>query len=346
MTESTLLREIHEQPEVLRRLIEEGTPELRRIAGALQGTFEYVVIAARGTSDNAARYAQYLLGARNALQVALATPSLFTLYDRPPSFAGALVIGISQSGQSPDIVSVVEEARRQGRPTLALTNTPASPLAELSEHCIELRAGEERAVAATKTYTASLLALALLAAFLEGRESDLEPLRRVPDLVTETLELAQPRMGRAERYRYMEHCAVVGRGYNYATAFEIALKVKELTGIVAEPYSSADFRHGPIGMVREGFPTLAVAPTGAVYDDVRELIARLDALGGELLVVSDRAELLERAHLPLPLPAGIPEWLTPMLAVLPGQLLGYHLARARGLDPDQPEGLQKVTETW
>jgi len=334
-----------EQPRVIRRLLEEERGPIARLVEAVRGSFDYVVIAARGTSDNAARYAQYLFGAHNRLQVALATPSLFSLYGRPPSLDRALVIGISQSGQSPDIVSVLAEGRRQGRPTIAITNDPASPLAEAAGWVIQLHTGKEQAVAATKTYTASLAALALFSSLLEGDEGRARELERLPDSIEETLTTLAPLMGRVERYRYMAHCAVIGRGFNYATAFEIALKVKELTRTVAEPYSSADFRHGPIALVRDGFPVMVIAPSSAVSADIQDLTADVLRRGAELLLISDQPELLEQAHLPLPLPGGMPEWLSPLMAVLPGQLFGLHLALARGFNPDQPQGITKVTET-
>ena len=346
MTSSLLENEIAEQPAVIQRLLDQESSNVERISGTITGTFDYVVIAARGTSDNAARYAKYLLGAHNQLQVALATPSLFTLYAKPPNFSGALVVGISQSGQSPDIAAVVREASQQGRPTLAITNQAGSPLAKSADHNILLQAGEEQAVAATKTYTASLVSIALLSCYLGQAGADLAAIQQLPNLITRTLDNLRVPMQRVERYRYMDHCAVIGRGYNYATAYEIALKIKELTHIVAEPYSSADFRHGPIGMVREGFPVMLVGPSGSVYEDIKDLVQRLKELACELLVISDRQQLLDQAQLAMQLPSGVPEWLTPILAVLPGQLIGLNLARAKGLDPDQPRGLRKVTETW
>jgi glucosamine--fructose-6-phosphate aminotransferase (isomerizing) len=348
---SILEKEIFEQPAVIARLLERETENVGRLAADLKGRFDYVLIAARGTSDNAARYAQYLLGAYNQLPVALATPSLFTMYRQPPQLAGALVVGISQSGQSPDIVSVVTEGRKQGRPTLALTNDVASPLAQAAEYCVPLHAGPERAVAATKTYTSALAALALLSSSLSdhghggAQDERMAELRRLPERLSQTLAGLTPVLSRVERYRYMSHCAVIGRGYNYATCFEIALKIKELTRVVAEPYSSADFRHGPIAMIHDGFPVILVAPEGAVLADICDLITDLQHLGAEQLIISEDARLLEDAHLALPIPADVPEWLTPLVAVLPGQLFALTLAQVKGLDPDEPVGLSKVTET-
>jgi glucosamine--fructose-6-phosphate aminotransferase (isomerizing) len=345
MGKSITEQEISEQPQVIQKLLDEETGRIQQIADQLRGKFKYMLIAARGTSDNAARFSQYLFGAHNRLPVALATPSLFTLYHYPPRVDEALVVGISQSGQSPDIVSVLREGRRQGRPTLAITNAPGSPLAETADHVIQLHAGEERAVAATKTYTASLAAMALFSCALESNAGWFEDLKRIPQLMEQTIAGIQPVLGRFERYRYMSHCAMVGRGFNYATTFEIALKVKELTRVVAEPYSSADFRHGPIAMVINGFPVMVIAPSGQVNQDITEMIEELTQLDSELLLISDQPALLKKANLALPIPAGVPEWLTPLVAVLPGQLFAMQLSKAKGLDPDHPRGLHKVTET-
>lgn len=346
MAGEILEREIYEQPRVVEQLLEAERDNVKSLVEELRGKFDYVIIAARGTSDNAARYAQYLLGAHNQLPVGLATPSLFTLYGKPPKLDGALVIGISQSGRSPDIVAVVEEAKRQGRPTLAITNAPESPLAQNADHLLTLHAEFEKAVAATKTYTASLASLALLSATISENPEHFQHLQELPDFMNKTLSLSEQMLPRVERYRYIEHCAVIGRGFNYSTAFEISLKVKELTRVVAEPYSSADFLHGPISMIHGGFPVLVIAPKGAVYQDMRSITERLVALNSEILLISDESDLMKYANLPMPLPPGLREWLTPLVAVIPGQLFSLALARSRDLDPDKPEGLTKVTETW
>ena len=343
---SHLREEIHEQPAVLRMLLEREEENAQRIAAAVrQCDVRYVVVAARGTSDNAARYGQYLLGSHNRLPVALATPSLFSVYQAPPSLRGALVAGISQSGQSKDIVAVLAEGRRQGVPTLAITNKPDSPLAAQADFVLPVHAGEERAVAATKTYTAQLAALALLSCALEGDGERLAALEQIPGVVAQVLD-GEERIARAvERYRYMETCVVLGRGYNYATAFEIALKLKELNYLVAESYSSADFMHGPIAVVGSGFPALVVAPGGRMFETMHRFGLELKSRGAELLVISDREALLREAVTPLPLPAGVPEWLSPIVAVVPGQLFALHLTLAKGNDPDRPAGLKKVTIT-
>ena len=341
-----LRKEIFEQSRVLAELIEAEEDNATRVAEEIRRRgVRYIVIAARGTSDNAARYGQYLFGAYNRLPVGLATPSLFSIYNQPPRLEDGLIIGISQSGQSPDIVAVLEEGQRQGAPTLAVTNDPDSSLAAQADYVIPLHAGEERAVAATKTYTAQLTALALLSCALGDDPARLEALRRVPLAVERVLDGEELIAEAVERYRYMETCVVLGRGYNYATAFEIALKLKELNYLIAEPYSSADFMHGPIAVVGSGFPSLVIAPSGKMFDTMRDFTLELKSRGAELLIISDRQDLLAEAVTPLPLPEGVQEWLSPIVCVVPGQLFAYHLTLAKGYDPDHPQGLRKVTLT-
>jgi glucosamine--fructose-6-phosphate aminotransferase (isomerizing) len=343
---SHLQDEIRQQPQTLVRLLDREAENVRCIVDDLKARpIKYVVMAARGTSDNAARYGQYLFGAQNRLYVGLATPSLFSVYGEPPQLEGALVVGISQSGQSPDVVTVLEEAQRQGVPTLGITNDPASPLAAQSDYLIPLHSGEEHAVAATKTYTAQLAALALLSCTLSDDLERTEALRRVPLAVERVLGREELVAQAVERYRYMEACVVLGRGYNYATAFEIALKLKELNYLIAESYSSADFMHGPIAVVGTGFPALVVAPSGKMFDTMRDFSLELKSRGAELMVISNRQDLLSEAVTALPLPEGVPEWLSPIPAVVPGQLFALHLTLVKGNDPDQPQGLQKITVT-
>ncbi len=345
----SLYNEIFEQAEILGKLLHNQRPTSEQIAQAIREAKPcFVLLAARGTSDNAARYATYLWGARNRLSTALATPSLFTYYQSPPRLSGALVIGISQSGQSPDIVQVVAEGRRQGCLTLAITNAPDSPLAHAADLTFDLQAGEEKAVAATKTYTAELMAMAMLSTALLDQEAQTywEQLSRVPSWVEQVLALDSEIARRVERYRYMRHCLVIGRGFNYATAFEWALKLKELTYVIAEPYSSADLLHGPIAMVEESFPLLAIAPDGAVFDSMLPLLTRLrNEQGAELVILSNREEALRLAQSPIALPTDIPEWLTPLVSIVAGQLFACHLTRVKGYDTESPRHIRKVTRT-
>ena len=343
----TLQSEIFEQPERLAHLLHSQRETAEKIAAAIhQRNIRYVFLAARGTSDNAGRYANYLWGAQNQLPLALATPSLFTYYNRPPKLDGALVVGISQSGQSPDIVSVIEEGHRQSCLTLSITNAPDSPLARSADLVLNIQAGDERAVAATKTYTTELMAIAILSAALADDKTLWRELGKVSGWAEKVLRQDVPIARMAERYRYMRQCVVLGRGFNYCTAFEWALKLKELTYTVAESYSSADFQHGPIAMVEGGFPVLAVAPRGKVFDSMLEMLGRLrgDQLA-ELVVISDDKRALSLAQSPIQLPDGMPEWLTPIVSIIPAQLFTYHLTRAKGLNPEKPRTIAKVTET-
>lgn len=343
----TLHSEIFEQPERLASLLDKQKRTIVEIAGAIQARHvQYAFLAARGTSDNAGRYANYLWGAHNGLPLALATPSLFTYYQSPPRLQNALVIGISQSGQSPDIVSVLDEGRKQGCLTLAITNVPDSPLANVAELVIDIRVGTEKAVAATKTYTAELMAIAMLSAALNGSAERWQELASVPKWAAAGLALDKEIAQMTQRYRYMSHCVVLGRGFNYATAFEWALKLKELTYIIAEPYSSADFQHGPIAIVEGGFPILAVAPHGKVQASMRDMLTRLrKQKDAELVVISDDEAVLGLAQSQIRLPPGIPEWLTPLVCIVPAQLFACHLTEAKGYDTESPRSITKVTET-
>jgi glucosamine--fructose-6-phosphate aminotransferase (isomerizing) len=345
LSESFTFREIHEQPEVIEQLLKNQRKAIEELAQTIQSSgVNYAVIAARGTSDNAGRYAQYLLGS-TGLSVGLATPSLFSIYERPPKFGKALVMGISQSGKSPDIVAVLAEARRQGVLTAVITNEPHSDLAGYGDIVIDLGAGPERAVAATKTYTGELAAIARLAAALTGEPEMLAALHGIPQAMAKTLEMNETIARIAPRYRYMERSVVIGRGYNYATAFEMALKLKELTYSIVEPYSSADFLHGPLAMIESGFPVVLIAPAGKMQPGMQELAFTLRERQAEIISISDDPIILSSSRIPLSLPVSVPEWLSPLTSILPGQLFAMHIADVRGYDVDSPRGLKKVTET-
>jgi glutamine---fructose-6-phosphate transaminase (isomerizing) len=343
----TLHEEIHEQPACLEQLLRSQRRQAEAIAQAVRSlNIRYAFLAARGTSDNAGRYANYLWGSRNRLPLALATPSLFTYYQQPPKLDGALVIGISQSGRSPDIVSVLEEGRRQGCPTLAITNEPDSPLGKAADFLLDIQAGEEKAVAASKTYTAELMAVAMLSSALSDQETAWHELAQVPGWVEQVLVMDEEFAQMSQRYRYMEQCVVIGRGYNYATAFEWALKLKELSYVAAEPYSSADFLHGPIAIVERGFPVMAVVPTGEVFDSLLKLLIYLrNDLLAELVVISNEERALALAQSPILIPREIPEWLSPIVDIIPAQLFSFHLTHAKGYDTEKPRSIRKVTET-
>lgn len=352
----SLHAEIHEQPDVARRFLTEGRDAVDAVAAALRAApIDVVCIAARGSSDHAAIYAQYVLGALQRLPVALATPSLTSVYGVSPRFRRALVIGISQSGRSPDIVGVVAEARAQGAATVAITNAADSPLAAAAEHVIDVRAGAERAVAATKSYSAQLLAVAALAVAMGGAAADAwggddaarrTALARLPDAMAAALA-AEPDAARIAADRAgIARAVILARGFEYATAREWALKLKELAYLSADPYSAADFAHGPTALLEPGFPVLAIAPAGAALTTLAPQLATLRAERGiDLVTISDDPAVRAAASAAMATPAGVAEWLSPIVSILPAQLFAYHLTRARGLDTEQPRGLSKVTLT-
>jgi glucosamine--fructose-6-phosphate aminotransferase (isomerizing) len=339
--------EILEQPAAAQRLLDSASTELTPISAAVASRRpRFAVIAARGTSDNAGIYAQYLLAIRNGLVVALAAPSTITLYGARPNMADALVVGISQSGRSPDIVAVVEEARRQGALTVALTNDATSPLAETVDHVVDVHAGPERATAATKSYTTQLLAAALLSTALDAPSSrESADLAGLPALLSAALSAEAPARDLAATHAERQRAVVLGRGYSYPSAREWALKLQEMALVAAMSYSAADFEHGPLALAEPGLPVLAVAPSGPELEAQVALLTRLkEDHGARLLVISDAAAAREIDE-GLELPDGIPAWLAPIVEILPAQLYAYHLTVARGLDPERPRTISKVTET-
>jgi glutamine---fructose-6-phosphate transaminase (isomerizing) len=335
-----LEREIREQPDALARVLDENAGRVAKLARALRDRGEGdVMVAARGSSDNAARYAQYLFGERLGVPVALAAPSLESLHGAHavPRRRGDLVIGISQSGRSPDVVGVLEAARAVGTPTVAITNDGGSPLGGAADFVIELGVGMERSVAATKTYTGSLAVLAALVAELRGAGDEV---RRIPGLVGRAVDVSFAAVDRLEAGVAASHVLAVARGYNLATAMEIALKVRELTSTVAEGFSSADLMHGPIAAVMPGALAVLVAPDGEGRASVLEAGDALRRRGARTIAIG------EAPGAELPLPADVPEWLSPLVAVVPGQVLALRLAERAGRDVDAPTGLAKVTETY
>ena len=344
MPNSKMLAEIREQPEVLERILDEGWSEVLTASRAcLEDSLRSVMIAARGTSDNAALYAKYLFEVLLGLPTALASLSGFTLYESKMKLEGVLVVGLSQSGESKDVLEAVRRSGELGASTIALTNNEASSLAEAAQHHIFLRAGKEESVAATKTYTAELLVLYMLVSALKGEERLGGQVRGLPELSREVLEAEWEG---TERYRYAEYMVVTSRGYNLATAEEAALKLMETSYVVAQAFSTADLKHGPIAMIGQDFPVLVIAPPGKVRQDLRSLVESLEHRGAELVVISDNSSILEKASARFKVRAQCIDELSPILYAVPIQLLAENLARLKGLNPDSPRGLSKVTETW
>jgi glucosamine--fructose-6-phosphate aminotransferase (isomerizing) len=340
---SDMYREIHEQPEVLATILEEEWETVARAARTLRSRgFRFAMLAARGTSDNAALYAKYLFEIRLGVPVSLASPSAFTLYGSEMNLENVLVIGISQSGESKDVLEVLRRSRQLGAITLSVTNDESSSLASAADVHLWLRAGNEKSVAATKTYTAELLLLYLLIAALETSGPEPE-VQQLPEQARQVLEVAWEGV---ERYRYANYMTVASRGYNFATAKEAALKLMETTYTVTEAFSEADLRHGPMAMIGRDFPVVLIVPSGRAYQSMDSLAKGLASRGAELAVIGEDPDLVGEAAAGFLVPVSCPEELSPILYALPAQLLAHSVAELRGLDPDSPRGLSKVTETW
>jgi len=338
--------EIREQPDVAARLIEKTASAVEAIGARYHEVrARGIVIVARGSSDHAALYAKYLFGRRNRALVSLAAPSLFTRYASPPKLDGQCVIGISQSGASPDVVAVLEEAARQGAMTVAITNEPNSQLASIAQLLLPLHAGPERSVPASKTYTASLLALALISQAIDGEEGFGRALDRVPSSMAGALK-AEAELDAIAPALNGPRAIVLGRGFNFSTAEEIALKLTETSYVLARAWSVADFEHGPIAVVEPDFPVLLVGGGGAVEVDLNSIAKRLLDYGCAVIGLFDGAHTPQGLTTAVVHDSGLPEELTPLTLAVLGQLLAHHVALARGVDPDQPRALQKITRTW
>ena len=351
---SLMLQEIEEQPSALERTFREEFPRLRRFRQTLERhPPALVLLVARGTSDNAALFGRYLLETTTGVWVSLAAPSVLTLYRSKVRFPGTLVVGISQSGESTDTNFFLKAARKGGALTVGITNSPSSSITRLADEVFLVRAGKERSVAATKTYTGQLLMMYLLAYAL-GAPLDSRRLEALPSLAARALRLKPAMAALAERYRYMDHAVVVGRGLNYANAFEFSLKMMETCYVVAERFSSADFLHGPIALVERAFPVFLFAPPGPTWKANRTTLQKLRKLEAETIVISDPANAAAfdyatraiRVPGPIPAPPGFPaDLFTPIPYIVPAQLFAAALAAEKGFNPDHPRTLTKVTRT-
>ena len=351
---SKMLEEIRQQPVTLERTLRSEMRTAIRLRRRLERHRpKLIVLAARGTSDNAAQFGRYLLEITTGIPVSLAAPSIFTLYNATIDFDDVLVVAISQSGESTDTNLVLERAKEKGSITVGITNEADSSLANLAEYVFQVRAGKEKSVAATKTYTGQLMAFYLLAYAL-GAAIDPEDLKKIPDHAKSALDLESQIGERSERYTFITHGVVVGRGLNYSNAYEFALKLMETCYVVAERFSSADLLHGPIAVVESTFPSFLFAPSGVTWPGIKEMIARLQELKAETLVITDLAnrEAVQTSSRAICIPAKLSfkgplpeEVYTPIPYIIPAQLLAAALAEHKGLDPDRPRTLSKVTQT-
>ena len=343
---SYMLNEIHQQPDIVSKMVANERAAVKALADEIrQRDICFVVMAARGTSDHAAIYGKYLLEIVNGYPVALADPSVFTLYSAQMRMDRALVIGISQSGQAADVAEYLAESKRCGALTVDITNEPGSRLTTIADHSIYCHAEKEFGVAATKTYTSTLAALYLLSAELLGDESRIDGLLKCAEAMRSAMAIEEYVADRAERYRYMEEGYVLSRGLNYCTALEMALKLAETSYVGLKAYSAADFLHGPIAAVHQNEPCFLCAPPGKAHATMLDMAKRLRERDAETVIFSSDEDILSLATTRFKLDVAVEEELSPLVYIIPGQLLAYYLAVTRGYNPDEPKGLTKVTIT-
>ena len=343
-----MLQEIREQPQAIARLLAAERERVWQMCARWHDTPpRLIVLAARGTSDHAALYAKYLFEIQNGIPVVLAAPSVASVYHARVRMAGGLVIGISQSGEAADVIAVLQQAREQGADTLAITNVAASPLANAAEGIIELHAAPEVAVAATKTFTATMAVLLLLSAGMSRSAHLSDGLERIPTLLADVLLQEEALLGRVERFRYLSDCVLLGRGYDMAIAYELGLKLRETCYLRALPFATPDFVHGPIAILGDGLPVFAIANQGSTLPSVLEVLQQSKARGAEVVVIGNAEQALRLADVAFPVNRGqdVPEEISPFPAIVAGQLLAQRLSLLKGIDPDQPRGLNKVTIT-
>lgn len=338
-----MLDEIGEQPAALEKTIQEEQETATRIGDLIRSRdIDLIVLVARGSSDNAALFGRYLLEVTTGIPVSLSAPSVFTLYNAKLRLGRALVIGVSQSGEGDDINFVLERAKASGAFTVAVTNEADSTMANLADETLRIHAGRERSVAATKTYTGQMLLFYMLAAAIGDTRIDY---RRIPAYADEVLKLAPEVRSVAERYAFLENCVVVGRGYNYGNAYELALKLMETCYVVAERFSSADFFHGPLAIVERRFPVIHFGPKGAARQGSIELLERLEELNADRFSITNDADVARLSTRSIMLPESIEELLSPIPFIVPAQMLAAYLAEVKGIDADAPRSLSKVTKT-
>jgi glutamine---fructose-6-phosphate transaminase (isomerizing) len=340
-----MLKEIAEQPAALERTIKEERKKISQLARTLKGRdIKFIVLVARGSSDNAALFGRYLLEITTGIPVSLSAPSVHTIYGAKLKLDHALVIGVSQSGEGEDINKVLENARAGGAYSVGITNEPNSSMTRLVDEALLTHGGKERSVAATRTFTGQMLLFYMLAAEL-STEPPKFSYEAIPGFVDRALEQKAAILELVQRYVFMENCVVVGRGLAYANAYELALKLMETCYVVAERFSSADFLHGPLAMVERHFPVILFAPPGVMLPGVKSLIERLSELHADTLAITSDLEAARACTRSIIMPKEINEFLAPIPYIVPGQLFAALLAEAKGLDPDAPRSLSKVTRT-
>lgn len=338
-----MLEEIAEQPHVLERTIVAEQEKITKLGDFLrQKDIDLIILVARGSSDNAALFGRYLLEVTTGIPVSLSAPSVFTLYNARLRLKRAVVIGVSQSGEGADINLVLERARESGAFTIGITNEGESSMAKIADETLLIHAGREKSVAATKTYTGQMLHFYMLAHAIGDKRLDYQ---RIPEFTQKALELQDKVKEVVQRYIFMENCVVVGRGMNYGNSYELALKLMETCYVVAERFSSADFFHGPLAIVERRFPVILFAPVGVTRASSLDLLGRLRELNADRLSITNDDDVADLSTYSIRLSPDIDEFLSPIPFIVPAQLFAAHLSEAKGLDPDAPRSLSKVTKT-
>ncbi|HHV80659.1 TPA: SIS domain-containing protein [bacterium] len=335
--------EIREEPEIVGKILNNNINVLLKIKSYLEKRYlDGIYISARGTSDNASNLGKYLIESMLGYTVALSAPSLFTIYKTPPSLKNRIVIGVSQSGRGEDVCEVIAQGKKDGALCIAITNDPDSPLAEMSDEVILCWAGEEKSVPATKTYLAEIFNLYLFCAILSDRTDILNLLKNdIPLYIKEVIDKSYGID--VTRFHFMDRCIVIGRGFNYPSAIEFSLKLKETSYIFSESFSSADFLHGPLVLVSPQMPIFIFMPSGPSYKHLKEVIGILEEKNTE--VFSFSFERLKEERLNFVLPFKVDEVLSPLLFAPAFQIFANRLAVEKGINPDNPRYLKKVTIT-
>ena len=338
-----MLEEIGEQPEVLEKTIKAERAKIEKLGVFLRSKdIDLIVLVARGSSDNASLFGRYLLETNCGIPVSLAAPSVYTLYNTKLKLNRAVVIGVSQSGEGVDINHVLQDAKQAGAFTVGITNEANSTMAKVADETLLIHAGREKSVAATKTYTGQMLHFYMLASVLANEKLDFE---RIPNFAAQTLQLKDEVKQLVERYIFMENCVVVGRGMNYGNSYELALKLMETCYVVAERFSSADFFHGPLAIIERRFPVILFAPKGVTKQSSVDLLKRLQELHADSFSITNDKDIAKLSTKSLLLPKNIDEILSPIPFIIPAQLFAALLSEAKGINPDAPRSLSKVTQT-
>lgn len=339
-------KEIFEQPTVLNNCLLQNIQIIDEIINDIESRkITNVLIVARGTSDHAGIYGKYIIEHNIGLPVALAAPSIITMYNKKLILKNSVVIAISQSGQAEDVLEVIKCANEQEAITIGITNFESSPIAINSKYHLDTAAGIEQSVAATKTFTSQMMNIALLIAKWSKDENLIASLQLVPQKVRETLKLSKSIVSHISKYVEMEDCFVLSRGINYAIALESALKIQETTYVKAKGYAISDFHHGPFAMVGQQTPVIVYAPEGPSLADANEMIKKLKKAGASVIIVTNNQQLLKENKITFAIPACNNDLITPFYNIIFAQMFACQLALAKGLNPDKPRGLNKVTIT-